>query len=66
MDVLSFENSIPAMAKGVRYQSWSAETRAKITKQAMNTIWPKMAGASPQSRQLIEIFKAFARDYGKF
>jgi len=65
MDVLSFENSIPAMARGVRYQSWSPETRAKIAKQAMDTIWSKMASASPQSRQLIDIFKAFAKDSGK-
>jgi TRAP-type C4-dicarboxylate transport system substrate-binding protein len=65
MDVLSFENSIPAMARGVTFQSWPAETRAKIAKQAMETIWPKMASASPQSRQLIDIFKAFAKDYGR-
>jgi hypothetical protein len=66
MDVLSFENSIPALATKVIYQSWSPEIRARIAKQAMNTIWPKMASASNQSRELIEIFKAFARDSGRF
>ena len=65
MDVLSFENSIPALAKGVTYQTWSPEARAKITKQAIETLWPKLASPNPQCGQLIEIFKAFAKDYGK-
>lgn len=50
---------------GTTFNYWSAEDLARVRKQAIDTIWPKFAAASPRCAEMIAIWQKFLVDYGR-
>lgn len=50
---------------GLQIYDWSPEDQSKVIKQAVETIWPKVADKSPRLAKMVDAIKKEMQDYGK-
>jgi len=50
---------------GLRLWTWSEEDIAKVRKDTIDLVWPKLAAMSPRNAEMIECHKNFLRDWGR-
>jgi len=50
----------------VQFVRWSKKDISRLRKMVIETIWPKLAGRSPVSKEAIDILIKFQKDHGRY